>query len=436
MLFQLATQTDDRSISLLRNAPLRQILLGQLATLAAAYAVYISSIALIEEKTQSSAQMGLMIFSLILPGFIFGMIAGVVVDKYDRKRVLVVSNVGCLFIAAGLVSAMGWLENLTLLLVIVYIGNFIIAALLQFIAASRDATFPHLVSNEELLPANSVLKVVILAGQGLGAALLSPLLLQIGDSALVFVVSTALLALATWQYARLPNQTVDDADHEDEHHTQRLSLIWDDLKAGWSFIVHDAALGRAIGYLVLLTTFMLMISTCLPGVASRTWGIPIEFLPYLAVPGGVGFGLGLWLVGKHGHQLGNEEWVSVGMVSLGVGLALMTFMQEMNGPYILLFLIVSVASGAGAALIVTTTRAIIMDRSPDAIRGRVIAAQLFLASIAATITLPFIGGFVDVVNFRSFFAFLALITLGAGVLSVGRSLWDRKDMSWKRKIQH
>ena len=51
--------------------------MAQFAALAATYAIYFACMALVEEKTRSSAQMGLMVFSSP-PGFLFGMLAGVV----------------------------------------------------------------------------------------------------------------------------------------------------------------------------------------------------------------------------------------------------------------------------------------------------------------------------------------------------------------------
>jgi hypothetical protein len=51
---------------------------AQFVALTATYAIYFALMALVEEKTHSSAQMGLMIFSSTLPGFLFGMLAGVV----------------------------------------------------------------------------------------------------------------------------------------------------------------------------------------------------------------------------------------------------------------------------------------------------------------------------------------------------------------------
>jgi ABC-type dipeptide/oligopeptide/nickel transport system permease component len=51
---------------------------AQFVALTATYAIYFASMALVEEKTHSSAQMGLMIFSSTLPGFLFALLALVV----------------------------------------------------------------------------------------------------------------------------------------------------------------------------------------------------------------------------------------------------------------------------------------------------------------------------------------------------------------------
>lgn len=64
--------------SVLKNRNFRRLYLAQFASLTATYAIYFASMALVEEITRSSAQMGLMIFSSTLPGLLFGLLAGVV----------------------------------------------------------------------------------------------------------------------------------------------------------------------------------------------------------------------------------------------------------------------------------------------------------------------------------------------------------------------
>jgi hypothetical protein len=78
--------------SVLKNRSFRRLCAAQFTSLVATYAIYFASMALVEEITRSSAQMGLMIFSSTLPGLLFGLLAGVVVDRYERVKVMMAAH--------------------------------------------------------------------------------------------------------------------------------------------------------------------------------------------------------------------------------------------------------------------------------------------------------------------------------------------------------
>jgi len=67
-------------------------------------------------------------------------------------------------------------------------------------------------------------------------------------------------------------------------------------------------------------------------------------------------------------------------------------------------------------------RAVVQERPPAEMRGRVIATQLFLSNTASILPLPLMGGLADVVGMQRVFALLALVALGFG----GASLWQAR----------
>jgi len=395
--------------------PLRRLSVAQFVALAATYAIYFASMALVEEKTHSSAQMGLMIFSSTLPGFLFGMLAGLMVDRHDRQPVLVVGNLLRLFVAAGFAAGTRWLDSVPLLLASVYASNFLLSTIAQFTTSAEGSLIPHVVPQERLLAANSVFQVATLGAQGAGTVLLAPLLLRLGGAPAAGAAAMPLFALAAWTCARLPARL---GERSKEQTSQTWASLRTDLHAGWRFIAGDASVRQAVGYLVLVSALSLVLTTLIPGLAARAWGVPLEYMTYLAVPGGFGFGLGVWLVGRRGHLLKEKEWISAGLLALGGGLALLPALHVLHGLYIFLFLLVSAGIGGGFALVIVPARTVVQERSPDEMRGRVISTQLFLSNVASTLPLPLTGGLADFLGFRRVFALLALIVLGAGAVSV------------------
>ena len=414
-----AAVSDENTLSLAKNQPLRRLSAAQFVALAATYAIYFASMALVEEETHSSAQMGMMVFCSTLPGFLFGMLAGVVVDRHDRRHVLVVSNLLRMLVALGFAAAAHWLSSPLPLLIAVYASNFFLSAIAQFTTSAEGSLIPHTVPQERLLAANSIFQVATLGAQGAGMMLLAPPLLRLGGAPAAGVAAMPLFTLAAWMCTRLPAR-LEKGGREQSLRTW--ASLRDDLRAGWRFVAGDTSVRQAIGCLVLVSALSLVLTTLIPGLATRTWGVPVEYVAYLAVPSGLGFGLGIWLVGQRGHVLKEKAWISVGLLAIGGGLALLPALHALRGLYVPLFLLISAGVGAGFALVIVPARTVVQERSPDGMRGRVLSTQLFLSNLASTLPLPLTGGLADLLGFRQVFSLLALIVLGAGAVSA-RHVW-------------
>lgn len=269
MCTEPAAMSDENTLSLAKNVPLRRLSVAQFVALAATYAIYFASMGLVEEKTHSSAQMGLMIFSSTLPGFLFGMLAGVVVDRYDRRYVLVVSNLLRLLVAVGFAAGTRWLDSVPLLLASIYASNFLLSIIAQFTTSAEGSLIPHVVPQERLLAANSIFQTATLGAQGAGMVLLAPPLLRLGGAPAAGMADVPLFALAAWACARLPARL---RKRSGEQPPRTWASLRDDLRAGWRFVAGDASVCQAIACLVLVSALSLVIVTLLPGLAARTWG--------------------------------------------------------------------------------------------------------------------------------------------------------------------
>ena len=232
--------------------------------------------------------------------------------------------------------------------------------------------------------------------------------------------------LAAFFYGSLPQQV---GTRKSSRTNPTLAAYWSDLREGWRFVRGNSALSRAITYLVLVSALVLVFTTLLPGLASRVWGIAVENVMVIAVPGGLGFAVGLWLVGRSGHLLKVEEWISVGLLTLGGGLALISLMNELHGAGLIMFFIISAITGAGFALVIISARSFVQEQTPDQLRGRVMSTQQFLCNTASTLPLPIIGGLADAIGFKSIFVLLGFTILGTGIISA-KFARSKEDIEW------
>ena len=404
------------SPSVLKNEDFRRLCAAQFTSLTATYAIYFASMALVEEVTRSSAQMGLMIFSSTLPGLLFGLLAGVVVDRRERVGVLVTSNVLRGLVALGFLGAVHFLPPTSLLLAI-YLCNFALSALVQFVAAAEGATLPRLVGEERLMAANSLFNLSSLGAQGAGLVVLAPVLIKLAGVEAVALISSILLAGAAGLVAWLPREEIAQGSRE----VRTLAKLWGDLREGWRFIAADRLVSLATLQLTLTSTVALVLSTLVPGFVARILGLRVEDVAYMIIPTGVGFGLGLALVGLRGRLLSKSGWINAGLMTLGLALASMTRLTGLGGLSWLPFLGISFALGLGFAWVTIPAKTLLQERPPAPMRGRVISTQLVLGNAANTLPLPLAGGLADLIGIRKVLLILACVTLGAAAASVHRT---------------
>lgn len=398
--------------TVLQNGNFRRLCLAQFASLTATYAIYLASMALVEEVTHSSTQMGLMIFSSTLPGLLFGLVAGVVVDRRERVGILMAGNALRTLVAIAFASAVHLFPHIYLLLAI-YLTNFFLSAAAQFVASAEGATIPCLVGEERLTAANSLFNVSSLASQGAGLIVLAPLLLKIGGGEAVGLAGAILYLAALVTIAPLPRENMAHKPGKG----RTLAGVWADLREGWRFIASDRLVTMATFQLTLTSMLALILSTLAPGFIARVLGLEVADAVYMAVPVGVGFGLGIALVGRRSGLLNKERWIGIGLIALGLSLVTLSFLREASGPSLLLLAMVGFGMGLGFAVVMIPAKTILQERPPSQMRGRVISAQLVLGNAASTLPMPLTGGLADLIGIREVMITVALVTLAVGAIS-------------------
>ena len=152
------------------NADFRRLWLGQVISEIGDWLNNIAVLALaIQLAAGRSVGLAIAVYAVArhLPLFVFGPVAGVVVDRLDRRRVMMVADIVRAFLALGFIAA----DRLASLPVIYAVGASLFSVSAFFNAAKR-ASIPNLVSGtEELLSANSVSASTTAATIAVGSAL-------------------------------------------------------------------------------------------------------------------------------------------------------------------------------------------------------------------------------------------------------------------------
>ena len=175
---------------LFRNNSFLALWLGQTVSFVGDYFYWLAIPIMVDKLTGSSLQVGLSVMFSALPMLVLGPVAGVFVDRWDRKRTMIVADL----LRAGLV--------LLCLLVrtpdqvwIYYIVGFLMSCVSRFFFPSQNAVLPLIVPDrDDLLAANGLMQIVQTLGLLIGPTL-AGFSIGIWGEQVAFVVFGAALPL-------------------------------------------------------------------------------------------------------------------------------------------------------------------------------------------------------------------------------------------------
>src|SRR6266498_4433587 len=146
----------NRSFSLLWTGQLVSTMGSALTSLAASIYIY--------RLTGSALSVGLMLMATAAPSLLVGLFAGVFVDRFDRKKIMIAADL----IRAVLVVLIPFLVPLNLIWL--YIIVMLTSAIGQFFDPAHESVLPEVASDEELASANSLMAISSFGSTAIGFA--------------------------------------------------------------------------------------------------------------------------------------------------------------------------------------------------------------------------------------------------------------------------
>jgi MFS family permease len=387
-------------LSALRQRDFSLLWFGSLLSVAGDYLLFIALPFFVYEQTGSALATGAMFIAQTLPGVLVGSVAGVFVDRWDRKRTMVMADLSRALILLPLLAvAFGgplW---------IVYAVAFAEAVLSQFFVPAKNAIVPSLVEERHLAAANSLNSISedipALVGALLGGALLG----LVGLSGLVlldiasYLVSAAMISLIAARPAagEAPIETADETPrlaasawaNALREWVEGLSLVRRTRKVATVFAVMAVTM---VGEGVIFVLIVVFVKQALGGGA-------LEF-SWLVTAYGVGGIAGGFLAGWLGGAIGEARLLALSIAANGVFLLAMFNILVL--PLVLGF---GVLAGITTAGWFVGSQTLLQKWVPDNYRGRVFGAYettqalLLLAGMGLAAVLADPLGAVPVLSF-------------------------------------
>ncbi|MEY4046278.1 MAG: hypothetical protein RIR19_747 [Chloroflexota bacterium] len=175
-------------VGVLRNPPFLRLWIAQLLTQIGGNVVLYGLTVLVAERNHDASALSLLFLSFLAPAVILSPIAGVWVDRLDKRLVLIVANLSR---AVAFFLMLGSADSLPAVL-----GLNILASIMTTIFSPAElAMIPLVVHREQLVSANGLFTFTLNAAFAIGFALLGPAVVRIaGPEAGIIFVAVLFLA--------------------------------------------------------------------------------------------------------------------------------------------------------------------------------------------------------------------------------------------------
>jgi len=336
----------------------------------------------------------LVLSARLVPGFFFGSVGGVIVDRFDRKKVMVACDIG----RGLMVGLLPFVRHLWLL----FLVNLVLEGLTLLWTPAKEATVPNLVPSEQLPRANSLGLGAAYGTFPVGAALFTALAglatylsrfdglrvlkvnqenLAIWTDTATFLVSAALISsLALPARARRVRAGVDG-----ERRRIDLGEHVREVREGWRFIGSSRVV-RAV--MVALACGLVgggMVVPLGPVVAKQVLGGGPKAFGALITALGVGVAVGVIGVSAVQKRFTPERVFVRAVLLAGVSLFAAASMWELTPALALVGVM-----GVGAGAVYVLGFALIQANTVDELRGRTFAA--LYAMVRFCLLLSFVIG--------------------------------------------
>lgn len=360
-----------------RNRSFRKLFTAQVISYAGDWFAAVAAIGLLLDETGSDFLASAFWVAQTLPTFVMGPIAGPVADRFDRRKILIVASAAqavtaLLFLLAG--QGLPW---------IVFVAQGGITALGSFFGPAAQAGVPNIVDEEDLATATSMMAAtwgaMLAVGAGLGALFAMAFgrnAAFIADAASFVIAAALILSLreslqakerdAAPQQRMRPWSDTREALAHARRHPAIMALIGSHIGFGFG--------AGVVGLLAVLATAKFAGSDGAIGLLLAGRGVGVVIGPLLITR--------LVARGIHGVLL------ACGFAAIGYGAM---YLGVAAAPYLVLAVLgVTLAHMGGGAQWALTTYGLQL-LTPDALRGRIFAADAALVTLAMSLSLVIAG---------------------------------------------
>lgn len=358
---------------------------------------------LVNQLTGSTLALAAVAIVLAIPPLTIGIIAGSYADRWDRRRIMLVSD------GLRAVTVLGFVvidsaEMLPALLVLAFVQ----ASIGTFFTPARGALVPRVVPEDGLLAANAVTQATRVIAGVIGAGLAGLIVGIAGTSWPAFVLDAATFAVSMLLVYGVSREAGRPSDAEHVTGTGVGASVAEGLRiVGGTRVLWVTLLALAVTMFGLGAVNVLFLPLLI-----RVLEVSPAWLGAVDLAQSVSMILSAGIVGVLAARLRATTIVTVCLVGLGAIVAVIGQSTSLAHVLFLLFLMGWLVTPVQASVVTLMQTGV-----EDAARGRVMATLQAAMSGAGIASMLFAGVFGDLLGVRTVFLLSGAVVLAGGVLS-------------------
>jgi MFS family permease len=408
---------NNKILEVLKIKPFSYLLLAETFSQLAVNMLNFVLVLVVYSLTNSSTAVAGVILSFTIPQLLFGLLAGVFVDNWNKKKVLILTNVLRALLVFILIFG---LNNLPA----IYILSFAISVVSQFFIPAETPMIPTLVRRDLLLSANALFGMIIYGSIFLAYALSGPILLIFGKTAAFLTLGGSFLLASLFASLIDTRKT-----HKEIDLVEIGSGVFSEIKNALLVVKKARILINALLLLTLSQILTMVLAVIGPGYADQLVKIRVEEFPvYFVTPAIIGTALGAVLIGAVYHNHPRQNVTRVGLFLLGLAILILPhfakiesreFIQTLNTilprlveiTVIHILVVLSFVMGLANSLIFIPSNTTLQEETPEDFRGKAYGALNTMVGIFSLIPIILVGGLADVLGIKAVITGIGIIVI-------------------------
>jgi MFS family permease len=400
-------------------------ILSQVAQQLLNFALIVRVFELAQHTRLANISVALVVLSFGVPSILFAATAGVYVDHWNRKLVLLIANIIRGLLVLGY---LGFEHNLAMVLLL----SFLISSTTQFFSPAEAASIPVLVPERHLLRANSLFVFTMYASFIVGYGAAAPVIALFGPRA-PYILTSVMFLVAALFVVRLPSIRAVTKTHV--RFLDLMASTGTELRKNWALIRSRRHLSFPILQLTVSQAMVGVVLALAPALSLAVLHRPLQNASqFLIIPAGIGMVAGVLLIGHLVKRFTKISIIAVGLLIAAVTLTLlgvagllehiahMHHYREVSVSLTvsLVVAVLVLVLGLMNGLISIASQTILQEHTTDETRGKVFGALNMMVNIAATLPILFAGILADLIGVSRVVAVLGLMLL---VFALGQIYW-------------